>query len=102
TYTSATVDPSGKGPKVSNVDAFKINWNLASNGLYEFSFHTTDGIPSYYQNYSPSQTFAQASPGFTLTSSGIAGLDGSYYIKADATQCVWVKTDGSFAIVFKP
>jgi hypothetical protein len=96
-----TVDGKG-GPIVSNVTTFTFNWDAGSKQVNQFAFNTNDGRPSYYVNFTPTQTFAQASPGFTLSGSGIAGLDGSYYIKADATQCVWLKTDGSFAIIFKP
>jgi hypothetical protein len=97
--TTPTVDGKG-GPNLSTVTAFSINWDLGNKGLYQFSFGFSG--PPNYVNFTVSQTFAQASPGFTLTNSGVAGLDGSYYIAATTAQCVWVKTDGSFAIVFKP
>ncbi|MGB7566231.1 MAG: immunoglobulin-like domain-containing protein [Chitinivibrionales bacterium] len=99
-YKSATVDPSGSGPNMSNVTQFTLNWSLPSLGLFQFSF--TFSASPFYVNFSPAQTFGQANPGFTLTGSGIYGLDGSYYITASAAQCVWVRTDGSFAIVFTP
>jgi len=71
--------------------------------LHIFAFTTTDGFPGYYVNMTMNVTrnFNQAAPAFTLTGSGIAGLDGAYYINATATQCVWVKKDGSYAIIFR-
>jgi hypothetical protein len=98
--TTPTVDGKG-GPNVSNVTTFTFNWDLSSKQVNQFAFNTSDGKPSYYTNFTITQTFAQASPQFTLANSGIAGLDGSYYITATATQCTWVRTDGSFAIIFK-
>ncbi len=98
-YKTITVD--GKGPSMSTVTTFSLNWDLPNKGLNQFSFNYNVG-PTYYSNFSPSQNFAQANPQFTLNGSGVTGLDGSYYITATTAQCVWVKTDGSFAIVFKP
>jgi hypothetical protein len=96
----ATTDGDG-APNVSNITAFTLAWDLGQGKILQFAFNTSDGVPSFYFNLSPANTFASANPGFTLASSGITGLDGEYYIKADATQCVWVKKDGKFAIVFK-
>ena len=95
-YKTITVD--GKGPSMSTVTTFTLNWDLPNKGLYQFSFGYSG--PPNYLNFSPSQTFAQVGPQFTISGTGISGLDGSYYITASTTQCVWVKTDGSFAIVF--
>ncbi|MBN2036519.1 MAG: DUF5011 domain-containing protein [Chitinispirillaceae bacterium] len=97
-YNDVTTDGTG-APNVSTIDKFTINWDLANRGLYQFSFNLT--VDPYYKNFTPTNNFSAAQPGFTLTGSGITGLDGEYYIKADATQCVWVKKDGRFAIIFK-
>ena len=103
TYSSVSTDGTN-APNVSNINKFQFNWGGSS--VYTFGIGTSDGKPNYYvdltQAVNGKNTFGQASPGFTLSASGFNGLDGSYYIKADATQCVWVKTDGSFAIIFKP
>jgi hypothetical protein len=99
-YKSAPVVDGKGGPNMSTVTTFTLNWDLINKGLYQFSLNLT--VPPNYINLSPTQTFSQVQPQFTLTGSGVSGLDGSYYIKADATQCVWVRTNGSFAIIFKP
>jgi len=102
-YTKASSD-GASAPNVSNINNFQLNWGGAQ--VYQFRLGTSDGKPGYSVDFTAainaSNTFAQAKPGFTLSNSGFTGLDGSYYIKADATQCVWVKTDGSFAIIFTP
>jgi hypothetical protein len=100
-YTTVTTE--GTGPKLSNWTKFTLNWNLPNKGLYEVSFNTSDGVPSYYLAIQGkiTNTFDQAGPSFVLTGSGVSGLDGTYYITASTTQCVWVKKDGSYAIVFK-
>jgi hypothetical protein len=98
--TSVTTDGEG-APNVSTVTTFTLAWDLAQNKINQFAFNTSNGVPSYYFNLTPANTFASANPGFTLSSSGLAGFDGQYFIKADATQCVWVKKDGKYAIIFK-
>jgi hypothetical protein len=103
TYLSVSTDGTG-APNVSNINKFQFNWGGSS--VYTFGLGTSNGIPGNYvdltQSVNGKNTFGQASPGFTLSASGFTGLDGTYYIKASTTQCVWVKTDGSFAIIFKP
>lgn len=99
--TYKTISSEGKGaPAVASIKDFIFAWRNST--VDNFAIDLT--VSPYYVDLKPkiTQTFAQASPGFTLTGSGVNGLDGSYYIAASETQCVWVKTDGSYAIVFKP
>ena len=96
--TSVTTDGTG-APNVSSITTFTLDWDLTNSGLYQFSLNLS--ASPYYANFSPTNTFGAAKPGFTLTGSGITGLDGDYYINASATECDWVRTDGSFAIIFK-
>jgi hypothetical protein len=108
--TYSTITTAGTGaPNMSTVKSFTLKWRNepTSQGLDNFSFTYTNG--SYFSlkdNNIMTNTFSQANPGLTFANSGqgsgISGLDGSYYIKADATQCVWVKKDGGFAIIFTP
>ena len=99
TYKTITVD--GKGPSMSAVTSFALDWDLTNKGLYGFNFTYT--VSPYYMSFtSMTQNFSQTGPQFTISGTSVSGLDGSYYIKADATQCTWVRTDGSFAIIFKP
>jgi len=94
----ATTDGTG-APNVSNITTFTLAWDLGQNEIDKFAFTTSDGVPSFYFTLSPANTFASANPGFTLAGAFTA-LNGDYYIKADDTQCVWVKTDGKYAIIF--
>ena len=82
--TSVATDGTG-APNVSGITTFTIDWDLTNNGLYQFSLNLN--VSPYYSNFSPANTFGAASPGFTLTGSGITGLDGAYYINATATEC---------------
>jgi hypothetical protein len=104
TYGAISTDGVG-APSMAAVKTFTIKWRneTTSQGLDNFAFSFTSGnYISLKDNNRMTNTFAQVKPGFTLTGSTVDGLDGSYYIKASTAQCVWVKTDGSFAIIFKP
>lgn len=102
TYTAISVD--GKGPSVATITDFQIAWRNEqyNKGLDNFSLHVVSASSTYLNLMDKiTQTFDQPQPGFTLKGSGITGLDGDYYIKGTATECDWVKKDGSYAIVFK-
>lgn len=98
-YSTITVD--GKGaPNMSNVRTFTMSWD--GTGLYGFDFQY-NAAPNYLSfAQTLKHTFGKPQPQFTITNTQVTGLDGTYYINASATQCAWVKLDGTFAIVFKP
>jgi hypothetical protein len=102
TYNTHTIE--GTGPALSNVKFMKIDWSLEQQKINDFAMQTTDGIPSYYFSIGSSvQTFATAGKStLTLASTGISGLDGDYYVTMSGTKMVWVKKDGSYAIVWAP
>ncbi|MBN1128997.1 MAG: DUF5011 domain-containing protein [Chitinispirillaceae bacterium] len=93
-----TTDGTG-APNVSSITGLTLNWSLENKQIHYMAFDLS--VDPWHKPLSPTHTFDQARPGFTLTGSGITGLDGEYYIKADATQCVWVRKDGRFAIIFR-
>jgi endoglucanase len=99
-FTKLVVE--GAGPVVTTIKDFSIAWDLTNKQLNTFAFNSTDGKPDWYVDLKTKVThsFDKAKPQFTLTGSGIAGLDGTYFITATATSMAWVKTDGSVAIVF--
>ena|GEM_PF-4942656 len=99
--TYKTIAVEGNGPNMSTVTSFSVYWDLTNNLLFAFSLNYSSS-PYYMSFNSTNQTFNQPSPQFTISGTSIAGLDGSYYLKADVTQCVWVRNNGSFAIIFKP
>ncbi len=90
------------GPDLSNVTDFTINWDLSNNGLYQFSMLTNNGVPSWWNDLLPrvSHTFGSAQPAVTISGSGFAGLDGSYYAATDDDNFVLVSIDSSFTIYF--
>jgi uncharacterized protein YjdB len=101
-YTHAYVLGTG-GPNLSNVSGFTMNWDLPNKGLYQFSVNTTNGVPNWYVDLRTgvTQTFASAQPSITLTGSGFAGLDGSYYVTVyNTTDFVMVSKTGGFTIYF--
>jgi hypothetical protein len=99
-YNGGATTDGTDAPNISNITTFTLAWDLGQNKINQFAFTTSDGVPSFYFTLSPANTFASANPGFTLTGAFTA-LNGEYYIKADTTQCVWVKKGGEFAIIFK-
>ncbi len=90
------------GPDLSNVTNFTINWDLQNNGLWQFSMNTNNGVPSWWNDFLPkvSQNFNAAEPEITITGSGFANLDGTYYATIDEGNFVLVSTTGGFTIYF--
>lgn len=90
------------GPNLSNVTNFTINWDLPNKGLWQFSFNTNNGIPTWWLDMIPktTQTFSNTSPACKLTGTGIAGLDGEYWANLDGSNFVLVSKTGSFSIYF--
>ncbi|WP_025741955.1 PKD domain-containing protein [Aquimarina pacifica] len=90
------------GPDLSNVTDFTINWDLANNGLYQFSMLTNNGRPSWWNNLlsKVTHTFGSAQPAVTISGSGFTGLDGSYYAAKDGDNFVLVSIDADFTIYF--
>jgi hypothetical protein len=97
--------PAALVPKMKSVKEFVLNWDLTNKQVNQFSLGLTSGS---FMNFTVggstnklTHTFAGDKPTFSITGSGISKLDGEYYIVATTKQCVWVRTDGSFAIIFK-
>jgi hypothetical protein len=90
------------GPALSNIRNFTINWDLANHGLYQLSVNTTNGSPNWYVDLrtGATQTFASPLPSITLSGTGFAGLDGSYYAAIDNGNFVLVSKTGGFTIYF--
>jgi Domain of unknown function (DUF5011) len=98
-FTSSEVLGSG-GPVLTSVSWLVFNWNLQQKSVYSFALQH-DGAP-YYEEIKATQTFGSASPKLTLSGLSITALNGEYYVTMDGKNFVWVKTDGSFAIIWKP
>ncbi|WP_271767850.1 lytic polysaccharide monooxygenase [Aquimarina algiphila] len=91
-----------EGPDLSTLTDFTINWDATNNGLYQLSMNTNNGIPSWWNNLleSATHTFNTANPEITLTNTGFAGLDGSYYVTIDQGNFVMVSQTDGFTIYF--
>jgi hypothetical protein len=98
-YTKVTIE--GTGPKLANLISMSFKWDLPSVSLWDFGMQFS-GAPDYMgKAVLTANTFGQTKPTMTLSGTTVAGLDGEYYVNGTATQMVWVKKDGSYAVIFK-
>ena len=102
TFTKLSVE--GKGPDLSTMADFTIDWALEDSTLRDIVFN---------QNIIPKpkplslkdkvqQCFNGKAPRLTIINSGIPGLDGEYYVTDRDGNLAWVSVDGGFAILFQP
>ncbi len=101
TYTHAYVLGTG-GPTLSNVTNFTINWDLANNGLWQFSFNTNNGVPNWYIDLRSNlvQTFNRLQPDVTFSNTGFTGLNNAYWITLNAGNVALVAKSGTHTIYF--
>lgn len=92
----------GTGPNLSNVTNCTINWDLSQNGLWQLSFNTNNGVPTWWIDLRTVATykFNQAQPEITFTNSGFPGLDGAYWATRDGSNFALVSKTGGFTIYF--
>lgn len=92
----------GQGPKIDNVDRFRISWNLQENKLERFAVNTTDGKPEYYVDLRDAVThsFYTSQPEITLSNSGLPGWDGAYWVTNDGDNFIMVSKNNGFTLYF--
>ncbi len=90
------------GPNLDNLTGFTINWDLGSNSLYQFSINTNNGTPNWYVDLRSSLTasFNNSQPEATFSGTGIAGLDGVYWVTVDDENFAMVSKTGGFTLYF--
>ncbi len=102
TFTEIHVLGTG-GPDLSNVTSFTINWDVSSNGLWQLSMNTNNGIPNWWTDLTThieSQNFNAAEPDITFLDTGFPNLDGAYNAALDGDNFVLVSKNGGFTIYF--
>ncbi len=90
------------GPNTSNITGANVNWNLQNNGLYQFSFTTSNGSPSWHVDLTRviTHTFGSANPSVTINGSGLPGMDGSYDATLDGVNLVLLAKNRLYALYF--
>jgi len=92
-----------RGPDLSNVTNFTINWSLENNGLWQLSMNTNNGVPSWWMDLKANitvQNFNISQPSVTFLGTGIANLDGEYYATQDQDNFILVAKNLSFTLYF--
>lgn len=99
-FTHAYVLGDG-GPNLSAVSMLAINWDLQNNGLWNFSFNLYNTAPYYIDLKTKIVVSLNTpSPSITLSNTGIAGLDGDYFVTLHNGNFVLVNKNGNFTIYF--
>ncbi|WP_159025764.1 PKD domain-containing protein [Aquimarina sp. Aq78] len=88
------------GPNLDNIKSLTINWDSNNNGLYQFSLNTNNGTPDWYVDLLQKVThsFNAPKPEVQLSTTGINGLDGSYYATTDEGNLVLVSKNNNFTL----
>jgi hypothetical protein len=100
-FSSITVD--GAGPDLTAAIQCAITWTLKNSRLDRLELTLVqNGIVSVI-DLLPFTTHSlnTAPPSLILAQTGIDGLDGEYYVSISEAAFVWVRTDGTFAIVMQ-
>ncbi len=100
TFSKGTVEGES-GPDISKIKTFTIDWDASQKKIYSCAFQF-DGAPWHADlTGSIDHNFGSSSPGFTLTDSGVSGLDDEYYVVYKDDQFIWVEKSGKFAIIWE-
>ncbi len=102
-YYSAEIEgDAASAPNLTAMKEFKINWDKSQKQIYDMSMNFTT-INYVSLTGKGTNTLDKASPTLTFTGvTQVPKLDGEYYVVVSGTDLVFVKNDGSFAIIMKP
>lgn len=96
------ITTNGNGPDLSNVTSTTLNWTntLHYSNLDQLALNLTTA--PYYLDLRQFATydFLSANPYIILSGTGIAGLDGSYYVNFDGDNFILVEQSGEYALYF--
>ncbi|WP_378187022.1 polysaccharide lyase [Aquimarina sp. W85] len=90
------------GPNLDNLREFSINWDPFNDSLHKFAVKTKDGFPRWYISFVETMSFQlkNANPEITLTNTGVAGLDGAYWVAKDDDNFILVSKSREFSLYF--
>ena len=103
TYTTFNTDGAGPDLRESTITSIKFEWTPpAQYSQAQLQFQIQYSGQPYNKDFNTEAIkTALSKPGAKMTLSGttVTGLDGTYYVTVQGTTLVWVKIDGSFAIL---
>lgn len=100
TFSGYSLD--GEAPDLSVILSMTISWNATNGQIYDFALQLSASPYHKPITSMATHTFGSPYPTLSLNGTGIAGLDGEYYVVVDGDEFIWVEQSGDFAIIWHP
>ncbi|MCG8698931.1 MAG: cellulase family glycosylhydrolase, partial [Bacteroidales bacterium] len=92
------------GPDLNNVTNFTVNWDLQNKGLWQFSFQTNNGNPSWWNDLRDECDcqFDKPKPEMKCKGTGFDNFDGDYWVTiTEEGDFVMAEKSGDYFIYYR-